>query len=58
MIAPLVPGADGLCDLLAGKVDHVLIDRMNYDYGAWVYRRHGLRDKLGRDFFRHGISNV
>lgn len=30
MIAPLLPGAEGLMDLLAGVVDHVLVDRMNY----------------------------
>jgi DNA repair photolyase len=52
MIAPLLPGAEGLADLLVGKVDHVLIDHMNYTYGLWVYRKHGLEDKLGDDYFR------
>jgi DNA repair photolyase len=51
MIAPLLPGADGLRDLLEGKVDYVLIDRMNYHYADEVYRRYGLEDKRGDDFF-------
>lgn len=52
MIAPLLPGAEGLPRLLAGKTDRVLIDRMNYDYGAWVYRRHGLDDCRSEAYFR------
>jgi DNA repair photolyase len=51
MIAPMLPGAEGLGELLAGKVDHVLIDQMNYHYGDWVYRKHGLEDKLAGDYF-------
>ena len=42
MIAPALPGADILTDMLEGKVDHVLIDRMNYHYADWVYRKHKL----------------
>jgi hypothetical protein len=51
MIAPILPGAEGLGELLAGKVDYVLIDRMNYHYADWVYRKYGLDDKLTPDFF-------
>jgi DNA repair photolyase len=42
MIAPLLPGAEGLVALLKDTVDYVLIDRMNYHYADWVYRKHGL----------------
>jgi DNA repair photolyase len=42
MIAPLLPGAEGLVGQLAGKVDHVLIDKMNYHYADWVYRKYNL----------------
>jgi DNA repair photolyase len=52
MIAPMLPGAEGLGELLKGKVDHVLIDRMNYHYADWVYRKYGLEDKLTADFFQ------
>lgn len=52
MIAPLLPGAERLDDLLGEKVDYVLIDRMNYRYGYWVYRRYGLEEKRTDDFFQ------
>lgn len=52
MIAPLLPGAEDLPRLLAGKVDHILIDRMNYGYGAWVYSKHGLEDCLSEAYFQ------
>ena len=42
MIAPLLPKAEGLGGFLAGKVDRVLIDRMNYHYADWVYRKYKL----------------
>jgi DNA repair photolyase len=51
MIAPMLPGAEDLASLLAGKVDHVLVDRMNYGYGNWVYRKHLLEDKRADGFF-------
>jgi DNA repair photolyase len=51
MIAPVLPGAGGLEELLKGKVDYVLVDRMNYHYADWVYRKFGLEDKLTDDFF-------
>ena len=51
MIAPLLPGAEGLGEMLAGKVDRVIYDRMNYHYADWVYRKYGLMDKLSDDYF-------
>ena len=51
MIAPMLPGAEGLAELLKGKVDYVIIDRMNYHYADWVYRKYGLEDKFTEDFF-------
>jgi DNA repair photolyase len=51
MIAPMLPGAENLADILIGKVDHVMLDRMNYHYADWVYRKYGLEDKLTDDFF-------
>lgn len=44
MIAPVLPGAEGLAALLNGKIDYILIDRMNYHYADHVYREHGLTD--------------
>ena len=51
MIAPMLPGAEGLAKILAGKVDHVLMDRLNYHHADWVYRKYGLVDKMTDEFF-------
>jgi DNA repair photolyase len=51
MIAPLLPAAEGLVTKLDGKVDQVIIDRMNYHYGYWVYRKHKLEYAMSEDFF-------
>jgi DNA repair photolyase len=52
MIAPMLPGAEDIAEMLAGKVDYVITDRMNYDHADWVYRKYGLEDKMTNDFFR------
>ncbi len=51
MVAPMLPGAEGLADVLKGKVDHVLIDRLNYHYADWVYKKHGMQGALDDRFF-------
>jgi DNA repair photolyase len=51
MIAPVLPGAEGLAALLKGKVDYLLIDRMNYHYADWVYKKYGLEDYLTDEYF-------
>jgi DNA repair photolyase len=51
MIAPILPGAEGLGELLKGKIDYLLIDRMNYHYADWVYRKYGLEEQLTDEFF-------
>ena len=68
MIAPMLPGAEKLAAGLSGRVDYVLVDRMNYHYGDWVYRKHNLesatsdnffasyRSKLTSDFAKQGIE--
>ncbi len=38
MIAPILPGAEGLIEQLPGKVDHILIDRLNYSYANRIYK--------------------
>ena len=52
MVAPMLPGAEGLGERLKGKVDYLLIDRMNYHYADWVYRKYGLEEKYTSDFFQ------
>jgi len=51
MIAPLLPGAGELPTLLRGKVDYVLLDRMNYHYSDWVYRKYNLEAAMSDEFF-------
>jgi DNA repair photolyase len=51
MIAPLLPGAETLVNELKGKVDYIIVDRMNYNYAGWIYRKHHLEDKLTDNYF-------
>ncbi|RKX78128.1 MAG: radical SAM protein [Spirochaetes bacterium] len=51
MIAPLLPKAEELALMLKGKVDYILIDRMNYHYGDWVYRKYNIKGARGDEFF-------
>jgi DNA repair photolyase len=51
MIAPMLPGSEGLPEALKGKVDYLIADRMNYNYAHWVYRKYGLQSKLTANFF-------
>ena len=67
MIAPLLPGAEKLTGELAGAVDFVLVDRLNYRYANRIYREHNMEwaienrffaekaDELKRGFEREGI---
>jgi len=58
MIAPMLPGAKGLAQQLAGKVDYLLVDRMNYGYGNWVYRKYGLEEARGDEFFERTATQL
>jgi DNA repair photolyase len=54
MIAPMLPHAEGLVDMLKGSVDHVLIDKMNYHYADWVFKKHGIQWAMNDEFFQKG----
>ena len=51
MVAPMLPGAEGLADLLKGSVDHALIDRYNYHYADQAYKKHGMEGARDEEFF-------
>jgi DNA repair photolyase len=51
MIAPILPEAENLVDVLAGKVDYILIDRMNYHHADRIYNKLGWNDKNTDDYF-------
>jgi DNA repair photolyase len=58
MIAPILPGAEHLVDRLSGKVDYIIVDRMNYSYANRIYKEHGLDDYLSDSFFRHAGEEI
>jgi hypothetical protein len=51
MIAPILPGAEGLVDNLRGKVDYVMVDRLNYRYANRIYRENKMEWALEEPFF-------
>lgn len=58
MIAPLLPGAERLVELVAGMVDTLIVDRMNYHYADWVYARYGWQDQNTAGHFRSVGSRI
>ena len=51
MIAPILPEAEKLVAMLEGKVDYIIIDRMNYRHSDAVYRQHGWQAKNSDEYF-------
>jgi DNA repair photolyase len=51
MIAPILPETEGLVEKLRGNVDYVLIDKMNYHYSDWIYKKNKLEYALTKSFF-------
>jgi DNA repair photolyase len=52
MVAPMLPHAEGLAEMLKGKVDHALIDKYNYHYADRTFKKHGMQWAMDEDFFR------
>lgn len=52
MIAPILPEAENLIKLLAGRVDYIILDRMNYFHADKIYEKHGWSDKNTHKYFR------
>ncbi|NTW58552.1 MAG: radical SAM protein [Nitrospirae bacterium] len=52
MIAPLLPGAEGLPALLKDSAGQVLVDRLNYHYADAVYKKYGMQWAVKDSFFR------
>lgn len=51
MIAPILPGAEGLPHLLREKVDYVIIDRLNYHYADRIYLKYNLEWSRDERYF-------
>ena len=58
MIAPILPGAEGLIGGLKGKVDQIIIDRLNYHYADWAYKKYGLEWAMEDSFFRQKADEL
>ncbi len=58
MIAPLLPGAEKLVTILNGRVGYIIIDKMNYHYSDWIYRKFGLGSAKSRSFMRKISSKL
>ncbi|WP_286978957.1 SPL family radical SAM protein [Aminobacterium sp. UBA5514] len=51
MIAPILPGVEKLINLLTEAVDYILVDRMNYHYADFVYKKYSLEEYMTEEFF-------
>jgi DNA repair photolyase len=51
MIAPILPKTEGLVAQLRKKVDYILVDKMNYHYANWVYKKFKLEYARYNEFF-------
>jgi len=58
MIAPMLPGTEGLIQLLRGKADYILVDRMNYNNALNIYRQNHLEDKVTGEYFRRTAKEL
>ena len=58
MIAPILPEAENLVEILSGKVDYIIIDRMNYHHADRIYKKYGWNDKNTDDYFIQTGSKI
>ncbi|MFZ7110847.1 MAG: radical SAM protein [Desulfatiglandales bacterium] len=56
MIAPILPEAENLIQLLPENVDYIIIDRMNYRHADKIYKERGW-DEKNTDKYFHSIQN-
>jgi len=58
MITPILPGAEGLVSTLKGKVKYVILDRLNYHYADWIYKKQGLKWIMEDRFFSQKVEEL
>lgn len=51
MIAPILPEAENLPRMLAGKVEHIIIDRVNGRDADKIYNTHGWNEMNTDEYF-------
>jgi DNA repair photolyase len=58
MIAPILPRVGGLIEQLPGKVDNILIDRLNYSYANQIYVENKMKWAKEDPFFLHKAEEL
>ncbi len=58
MIAPMLPEAENLIEILANKVDYIILDRMNYRHANRIYKEHGWNEKNTDDYFNQAMNKM
>jgi DNA repair photolyase len=58
MIAPILPRSGGLIKQLPEKVDHILIDRLNYSYANRIYIENKMEWAKEDPFFLHKAEEL
>ena len=58
MIAPLLPRTENLVPLLAGKVDHILVDRLNYHYADHIFRKLNREQYLRKEYYSNASRQI
>ncbi len=58
MIAPILPEAENLIGRLAGKVNYIIIDRMNYWHADKIYKKYGWEEKKTDQYFNLIASRI
>jgi DNA repair photolyase len=58
MIAPILPEAEKLIRILEGKVDYIIIDRMNYHHVDRIYAKYGWEDKKTDAYFGTTVKKI
>jgi hypothetical protein len=58
MIAPILPRSHALIEQLPGKVDHVLIDKLNYSYANRIYLKNNMEWAKEAAFFLHKAEEM
>jgi len=51
MVAPVLPGGEGLVSALKGNVEYVILDRLNYHYADWAYKKYEMQWAMEDGFF-------
>lgn len=58
MIAPVLPGAEKLPELIRDIVDYIIIDKLNYHYADWVFKKYKLLKIKNIEFLVQRLKKI